>query len=581
MKNLIYPFIGMLFLMVFFTACEEDDTSTLGNDLRLLKVTSEGSDIESGDEVENENVALEFIFSHSLNTSAFESALAVNAPGYVVTYNETNSFATLSFPSLEYDTQYNVNLPAGSYGANGESMPADYSFSFITKAFVPANASLSVEKTELFEGDSSLVTVTLNEPTVDDVTVTLTTSGTAVQDTDYTLKESTLIIPMGSTSANTMLKSLNDSQTEGEESIIIEISEVINAVEDGEQLVSIALKDESPALVLKGVMALRWDTEADGNSGKAVHLKAKEDIADLSIYGLGVANNGGGTDEIEYTFPAIAVNAGEDILLSRDPAALEAYFEGACFTGFEHVIQTDEMTQNGDDAIELFKGTAVIETYGNADIDGTGMDWEYTSSWAYKLGDTWSTGGVNCSAGSSTSLGSGCVYPLCDNPLVLKGVMAILWDGSGTNGGKAVHLLANSDISDLSQYGIGVANNGGGTDGIEFTFPAISVAEGDHIVIARETATLASYFGNCFDGYDHVIESDAMNQNGDDAIELFLGADVIETYGDANVDGTGEVWEYAGSWAYKIGSSWTYGGVDCAATSTTTQSSACPYLFCE
>jgi hypothetical protein len=209
------------------------------------------------------------------------------------------------------------------------------------------------------------------------------------------------------------------------------------------------------------------------------------------------------------------------------------------------------------------------------------MDWEYTSSWAYKLGDTWSTGSVNCSQGSATTLGSGCIYPLCDSPLILKGVMALLWDGSGTNGGKAVHLLVNSDISDLSQYGLGVANNGGGTDGIEFTFPAISVAEGDHIIVARETGTLASYFGSCFDGYDHVIQSDAMNQNGDDAIELFLGSDVIETYGDANVDGTGEVWEYAGSWGYKIGSSWTYGGVDCAAGSTSTQGSACTYLFCE
>ncbi len=70
-----------------------------------------------------------------------------------------------------------------------------------------------------------------------------------------------------------------------------------------------------------------------------------------------------------------------------------------------------------------------------------------------------------------------------------------------------------------------------------------------------------------------------MSQNGDDAIELFDGMDVIETYGDANVDGTGQPWEYANTWAYKVGK-WTYAPADCAAGSTTTQSSACTYTFC-
>ena len=46
---------------------------------------------------------------------------------------------------------------------------------------------------------------------------------------------------------------------------------------------------------------------------------------------------------------------------------------------------------------------------------------------------------------------------------------------SGGAQGKAIHLIADNNISDLSIYGVGVANNGGGTDGQEYTFPAISV----------------------------------------------------------------------------------------------------------
>ena len=65
--------------------------------------------------------------------------------------------------------------------------------------------------------------------------------------------------------------------------------------------------------------------------------------------------------------------------------------------------------------------------------------------------------------------------------MVLQGVMDLSLPGTN---GKAIHLLATDDISDLSAYGIGVANNGGGTDGQEYTFDSISVNAGDHILVA-------------------------------------------------------------------------------------------------
>ena len=164
----------------------------------------------------------------------------------------------------------------------------------------------------------------------------------------------------------------------------------------------------------------------------------------------------------------------------------------------------------------------------------------------------------------------------------MKGILALVWDGSGTNGGKAVHFKANKDIADLSIYGVGIANNGGGTDGVEYTFPAISVSEGDDILLAREQTTLAAYFGSCTDTFEHIFESNnSVSQNGDDAIELFKNEAVIETYGDADVDGTGFAWEYTGSWAFKINGTWTTGGIDCAAGSTSTQNSNCTYPQCE
>jgi len=43
-----------------------------------------------------------------------------------------------------------------------------------------------------------------------------------------------------------------------------------------------------------------------------------------------------------------------------------------------------------------------------------------------------------------------------------------------------------------------------------------------------------------------------MSINGDDAIELFMNASVIDVFGDINVDGTGEPWEYMDGWAYRV-----------------------------
>ena len=60
----------------------------------------------------------------------------------------------------------------------------------------------------------------------------------------------------------------------------------------------------SNALRLRGVM----DFDLSGSDGKAFHLYAQQDIPDLSVFGIGVANNGGGSDgqrkhSLWYPFP--------------------------------------------------------------------------------------------------------------------------------------------------------------------------------------------------------------------------------------------------------------------------------------
>jgi len=111
---------------------------------------------------------------------------------------------------------------------------------------------------------------------------------------------------------------------------------------------------------------------------------------------------------------------------------------------------------------------------------------------------------------------------------------------------KGVEIYVINDVPDMSIYGIGSANNGGGTDGEEFTFPVVSATAGDFIYVSSDSSQF-----NVFFGFDSDYVSSALAINGDDAIELFQGGLVVDLYGDIAVDGNGEIWEYLDSWAYR------------------------------
>lgn len=147
--------------------------------------------------------------------------------------------------------------------------------------------------------------------------------------------------------------------------------------------------------------------------------------------------------------------------------------------------------------------------------------------------------------------------------------------GSNTAGPKAVELYALQDIPDLSVYGVGAANNGGGSDGIEFTFPADAIAAGTCITYTDSVNVdnFTNFFGFSADYLVPAGGTSASGVNGDDAIELFENGVVIDVFGDPNVDGSGEAWEYTDGWAYRKNTimpnggtfnadNWIYSGTD-------------------
>ena len=90
------------------------------------------------------------------------------------------------------------------------------------------------------------------------------------------------------------------------------------------------------------------------------------------------------------------------------------------------------------------------------------------------------------------------------NDLSLQGVIDFSVPSGGTDG-KAIHLVATADIADLSVFGIGVANNGGGSDGMEYSLDAVSASSGDDILVARSVEAMSAYFADCYSAFDIIM----------------------------------------------------------------------------
>ncbi len=168
------------------------------------------------------------------------------------------------------------------------------------------------------------------------------------------------------------------------------------------------------ALIITGV----FDGPLTGGTPKGIELYVTENIADLSVYGLGAANNGGGTDGEEFTFPADAATAGSFIYIASEAPGFTAFF------GFAPNYTSSQAAGiNGDDAIELFKNGTVIDIFGDINVDGTGQPWEYLDAWVYRnentgpdgttfLLDNWTYSGKNVFDGETTNATAATPFPI-------------------------------------------------------------------------------------------------------------------------------------------------------------------------
>ncbi len=182
---------------------------------------------------------------------------------------------------------------------------------------------------------------------------------------------------------------------------------------------------------------------------KVMEVYAINAIPDISIYGVELVSNGGGSSgNVEYQFPAVSVNAGEFVYFSNDSMNCFNYL------GFYPDGESGgTINFNGDDALILYENGAAIDVFGEPDIDGTGSTWEYMDTWAYRNDFTgpdggtfvegnWTFGTVNELDGDTLNATSSNPFPFGTyqyatpaNPVVsFLGNMATVGEAVGTTG---------------------------------------------------------------------------------------------------------------------------------------------------
>ncbi len=253
MKKNIFLKLSKVYILTIIGLCVfscKIDEDMLDNSLRVLSQKINETEAINGIDGISKNVAIEFIFSHSLDPARLEAALSFTggtAPvDYSVEYSNTNSTITIrTNTSLEFETNYTLALNTGSYGEKGEALLRNFSLSFTTAPFVPANVTLRSDVASIKEaGEVATITATLSEVIDLDVVIDFGFGGSATQDVDYAVSAASITIPTGQTTATMTLTAIQDNSIEGTENIEVSIQQISNAVEITPQLVNIVILDD-------------------------------------------------------------------------------------------------------------------------------------------------------------------------------------------------------------------------------------------------------------------------------------------------------------------------------------------------
>ncbi len=233
----------------------------------------------------------------------------------------------------------------------------------ITDNDAEPKVTLSANKTSFSEAlETNQVTATLSNKSYQDITVEFGFTGTAVNGTDYSVtpvnSPVTIVIPAGSLSGSLTLRAINDDTYEGDEPFSVEITNVTNATEDGEQKVDLSIIDNETAPSVTLSVSTSAFPEKGGTATVTATLsnRSYEDVTvNLNFTGTATGTDTGTDTDIDYTASTTTLTipagslSGSLTLEARDDDSDEY----PLYEGDETVIvDIDSVTNGSEDGIQ-------------------------------------------------------------------------------------------------------------------------------------------------------------------------------------------------------------------------------------
>ncbi len=172
----------------------------------------------------------------------------------------------------------------------------------------PPNVTLSLSSATLAEAaGTTVVTATLSAASDMDVTIVLGFSGTATNPGDYNRSATQIVIAAGNMTGTVTLTAVQDTRDETNETIVVDITDTINALTLNQQVTATIIDDDAPPTVTLSVTPATIGENA-GQAGLTATLSAVSG-RDVTV-SLGFGGTATFTEDYTRTATQIVIAAG-------------------------------------------------------------------------------------------------------------------------------------------------------------------------------------------------------------------------------------------------------------------------------
>ena len=222
--------------------------------------------------ISGQNVTVDLAFS---GTATNVSDYVRSGVQIVILAGSTSGTVTLTAVQDLLDESNETVVVDISNVTNGTEFGIQQDTVTITDDDAAPNVTLAIAPANIAEAaGTATVTATLSAISGQDVTVNLAFSGTATNISDYLSTGAQIVILAGSTSGSVTLTAVQDLLDESNETIVVDISSVINGNEVGTQQDSVTITDDDAAPTVTLLITPTTIVEAAGTTTATATLSA-------------------------------------------------------------------------------------------------------------------------------------------------------------------------------------------------------------------------------------------------------------------------------------------------------------------